>query len=274
MYDLFFQIRHDRAKVSRLKTFLSWKDVRKTAKDSDEKGPDVDLAEDPATVADAPVNPTDPNASKKASANKRTRITLPWEVQSFFSEQVPEREDDEEEDEEEMNSATMARLKDADERTKGMTREEYVHYSECRQASFTFRKGKRFREWAGFGIVTDSKPNDDIVDILGFLTFEIVQTITEEALEVKKQEEELASRRKGGAREEEKRGEKRKRERGLFDMPEEGRTPVETRHVQEAFRRLQRKPVPGRTRVWMGGPKALQKQELKFVSDVLLHFFR
>jgi len=272
MYDLFFQIRHDRAKVSRLKTFLSWKDVRKTAKDSDEKGPDVDALEaDPAAMPpDAPINPTDPSASKKsASANKRTRITLPWEVQSFFSEQVPEREDDEEEDEEEMNSATMARLKDADERTKGMTREEYVHYSECRQASFTFRKSKRFREWAGFGIVTDSKPNDDIVDILGFLTFEIVQTITEEALSVKRQEEELvaATRRGGkGKGKEEERGEKRKRERGLFDMPEEGRTPVETRHVQEAFRRLQQKPVPGRTRVWLGGPRALQRQELKFVS--------
>jgi transcription initiation protein SPT3 len=36
--DLIFQIRHDRAKVSRLKTFLSWKDVRKNVKDSDDKG--------------------------------------------------------------------------------------------------------------------------------------------------------------------------------------------------------------------------------------------
>ena len=29
---------------------------------------------------------------------------------------------------------------DADEATRLMTRDEYVHYSECRQASFTFRK--------------------------------------------------------------------------------------------------------------------------------------
>jgi transcription initiation protein SPT3 len=36
--DLIFLIRHDKAKVSRLKTFLSWKDVRKNVKDSDEKG--------------------------------------------------------------------------------------------------------------------------------------------------------------------------------------------------------------------------------------------
>ena len=46
-YDLFFLIRHDKAKTSRLKTFLSWKDVRKTARDSDDKGADAaDAADD------------------------------------------------------------------------------------------------------------------------------------------------------------------------------------------------------------------------------------
>jgi len=40
-------IRHDKAKTSRLKTFLSWKDVRKTARDSDDKGADAaDAADD------------------------------------------------------------------------------------------------------------------------------------------------------------------------------------------------------------------------------------
>lgn len=33
--DLIFLIRHDRAKVNRLRTYLSWKDVRKNAKDSE-----------------------------------------------------------------------------------------------------------------------------------------------------------------------------------------------------------------------------------------------
>jgi hypothetical protein len=58
----------------------------------------------------------------------------------------------------------------------------------------TYRKGKRFREWAGFGIVTDSKPSDDIVDMLGFLTFEMVQVITEVSLKIKEQEYLLAAR--------------------------------------------------------------------------------
>src|SRR5207244_2325921 len=93
----------------------------------------------------------------------------------------------EDEDELEAYNDSIQRLKDADEITRAMTREEYVHYSECRQASFTYRKAKRFREWANMASYIDMKPNDDIIDILGFLTFEIVSTLTETALLVKQE---------------------------------------------------------------------------------------
>lgn len=242
---LMFLIRHDRAKVSRLKTFLSWKDVRKSAKDSDDK-PGADAPEmAPEDVAGpgagGPLNPADA-AAKGMNKHKKAKVRLPWDVTSFYNVAVPEREDDEgDEEDEEMNIATLQRLKNADERTKNMTKLEYVHWSECRQASFTFRKGKRFREWAGFGVVTESKPNDDIVDILGFLTYEIVQTLTEEALKVKQAEDAYvklhgATSKDGG----ENGGRKRGRELGgLFDPPEEERTPIQPEHVMEAFRRLQ-----------------------------------
>ena len=238
--DLIFLIRHDKAKVSRLRTFLSWKDVRKSAKDSDEKGGgggDAGGVDDFDLTANDPTLGTGPSVGTRTSKNKKAKVGLPWDVSSFYSEQVPEREDEEDEEEEEMNAATLQRLKQADERTKGMNAEEYLHFSECRQASFTFRKGKRFREWAGFGVVTDSKPNDDIVDILGFLTYEIVTLLTEEALKVKAAEDAL-KRESGG--DEEKRGRKRRREPGLFDPPEEARTPVGPKHTQEAYRRLQK----------------------------------
>lgn len=251
--DLIFLIRHDKPKVSRLLTFLSWKDVRKTAKDSDDKpgGGGDDLPEDAFAGASSnqpggAANPADV-AAKGMNKHKKAKVKLPWDVGSFYNVQVPEREDDEgDEEEEEMNTATLLRLKNADERTRDMTRLEYVHYSECRQASFTFRKGKRFREWAGFGVVMDSKPNDDIVDILGFLTFEIVQTLTEEALRIKAAEDlwlkvhgaDVAGEDKGGDGAEGAR--KRKRDiMGLFDPPEQERTPVQPKHIQEAFRRLQ-----------------------------------
>ncbi|TAQ91023.1 hypothetical protein B7494_g620 [Chlorociboria aeruginascens] len=230
--DLIFLIRHDQAKVSRLRTFLSWKDVRKNVKDSDDKGGEADLGAGDEPGGAAAAGPVVDTAKK----NKKAKVGLPWEVPSLYSQEVPEREDEEDEDEEEMNYATLQRLKKADERTKAMTKEEYVTWSEYRQASFTFRKGKRFREWAGFGVVTDSKPNDDIVDILGFLTFEIVQTLTEEALKVKEQED-LGKANSGG----EQNGKKRKAQ-SLFDPPSEGRLPIEPRHVREAFRRLQQRP--------------------------------
>lgn len=222
--DLIFLIRHDKAKVNRLKTYLSWKDVRKNAKD-DGGVEGADLIDDGGLMSS--------EASKKLY--KKSKIKLPWELQFMFSEQpLEENEDDNEEDaaEIEANVATMQRLKTADDRTRDMTKEEYVHWSECRQASFTFRKGKRFREWAGIPHLTDSKPHDDIIDILGFLTFEIVATLTEESLKVKEAEEELEAR--NG-----KNPKKRKRERHLFDGPDEDQKPIMARHVQEAYRRFQ-----------------------------------
>ncbi|KAK4126560.1 TFIID-18kDa-domain-containing protein [Parathielavia appendiculata] len=254
--DLIFQIRDDAPKVSRLRTFLSWKDVRKNVKDSDDKGGDADLGagEDPVggVVAGGPVDDT-------AKKNKKAKVGLPWEPASFFPVEVPEREDEEDEEEEEMNYITLQRLRKADERTKAMTKEEYVTWSEYRQASFTYRKGKRFREWAGFGIVTDSKPSDDIVDILGFLTFEMVQTLTEEALKIKENEDQYRERTGENA------GKKRKLPGGggLFDPPSEGRSPVEPRHIQEAFRRLQQRPK--KSRAMLNGTRLQQRTALKLI---------
>lgn len=45
--DLIFIIRHDRSKVNRLRTYLSWKDVRKKVKDS-EADEELDNMEEPA----------------------------------------------------------------------------------------------------------------------------------------------------------------------------------------------------------------------------------
>lgn len=256
--DIFFVYRHDKGKVSRLRNFLSWKDVRKTAKDSDDKpggGDEFAGGEElaPSGNTGNPMNPADA-AAKGVGKHKRAKVRLPWDVSSYYASfgiTIPDRDDDEEDEEdEEMNAATLLRLKTADERTRNMTKEEYVHWSECRQASFTFRKAKRFREWAGFGVVTESKPNDDVVDMLGFLTYEVVQALTEEALKVKASEDAHAkiygaSRRErdgnvgGDATDARAESKKRKREVGLFEPPGEEKTAVNTKHVLEAFRLLQ-----------------------------------
>ncbi|PWZ02907.1 TFIID-18kDa-domain-containing protein [Testicularia cyperi] len=188
--DLIFLIRYDRAKVNRLRTYLSWKDVRKNAKDSG------DSAGAPSTEMDALEDPTAIDGpSMKAT---KMKIRLPWEISSVYSEHLislpgADGEEEEDEDDLEAHEDSMQRLKDADEATRQMTRDEYVHYSECRQASFTFRKAKKFREFINSNAYLDVKPNDDIIDILGFLAFEVVRELCVGAVAIKKSLEEKES---------------------------------------------------------------------------------
>lgn len=48
--DLIFLVRHDRAKVNRLKSYLSWKDVRKKMKEP-EADDEIDGMEEPVSGA-------------------------------------------------------------------------------------------------------------------------------------------------------------------------------------------------------------------------------
>lgn len=252
--DLIFLIRHDRSKVNRLRTYLSWKDVRKHAKDSGGDGGggvEVEALEDGA----------DDKLTAKA---QKITIKLPWEIMTVYSEALRQNghqsDDEEDEDDIEAHEASVQRLKEADDATRQMTREEYQHYSDCRQASFTYRKAKRFREFLNLPPQLDLKANDDTVDIVGFLAFEMVRSLTLAGLAVKKSLEEsylreeysspVLGKRKhnglgGGA-------EKRRREgspdddaeytmpaNSLFLPPLEDRKALMTEHIQSAFARMQ-----------------------------------
>lgn len=207
-----------------------------------------------------------PSAAHQSIANKRAKLALPWEETFLYAEQPPERNDEEVVDDngEEEQKEILARLASADQLTENMTKEEYAYWSECRQASFTFKKTKRFRQWIAFDKLftpetTTTKVSDDIVDVLGFLISEIIKILTEEALAVKAAQD-LALIKESNIntdtnaadqdqdRDKEKdRGaaslRKRKRETtcsSLFHRPRgEERTPVSSKHVREAFRRLQ-----------------------------------
>lgn len=176
-----------------------------------------------------------------------------------------------------------------------MTREEYQHYSDCRQASFTYRKGsssptymphfimtrssiaKRFRDFLNLPPQLDLKANDDTVDIVGFLAFEMVRSLTLAGLAVKKSLEEsflrddytspIMGKRKatsiGGS------PEKRRRDaspdedveytlpvNSLFLPPPEARTALRPEHIQDAFARMQGEWSHRRSagmRNWRGG---------------------
>ncbi|KAE8211260.1 hypothetical protein CF327_g4966 [Tilletia walkeri] len=184
--DLIFLIRYDRAKVNRLRIYLSWREVRKKAKESDDVGGG---AAGDAELEDA--------GAMDALKTRKLNVKLPWELSTIFSEHLRplagDDADEEDEDDIEAHEDSLTRLKEADEATRRMTREEYVHYSECRQASFTFKKSKRFRDFINAPAYLDgSKPNDDIIDILGFLAFEVVRELCEGALEVQKELQETA----------------------------------------------------------------------------------
>ena len=73
-------------------------------------------------------------------------VKFSWELLCEFTANF---EDDEEwgEGEEKAYEEQKYRLKKADDVTQEMSREEYIYYAECRQASFTFKKLKRFRDW-------------------------------------------------------------------------------------------------------------------------------
>ncbi|OCH95927.1 TFIID-18kDa-domain-containing protein [Obba rivulosa] len=265
--DLIFLIRHDRAKVNRLRTYLSWKDVRKHAKDSGGDGGggvEVETLEDGA----------DDKLTAKA---QKITIKLPWEIMTIFSD-VLQTDDEEDEDDIEAHEASIQRLKEADDATRQMTREEYQHYSDCRQASFTYRKAKRFREFLNLPASLDLKQNDDTVDIVGFLAFEMVRSLTIAGLEVKKSLEDsylrddhsspVLGKRKAGAghggdakrmrrdEEEDRDVDAPLPQSSLFLPPPEARTPLRPEHIQDAFSRMQGDWAHRRSagmRNWRGG---------------------
>ncbi|KAG8865156.1 Transcription initiation protein spt3 [Tulasnella sp. 330] len=279
--DLIFLIRYDRAKVNRLRTYLSWKDVRKNAKESDTAGGAMDDVMEEGGA--------EPNTSKP----HKMSVKLPWELTTVYSEALKtatannpsyisgNKSDDEDEDEMEAHEDSLRRLKEADDATRHMTKEEYMHYSECRQASFTFRKSKRFRDYLNLPAHLDLRA-DDTVDILGFLAFEMVRSLCVGGLEVKRAYEESAdvhshpranhspSKRKTS---DELNG-KNKRRRAeedegdepwggnttavsmLFMPPPEARTALRPHHIMDAFGRMQRDSSHARSsgmKNWRGG---------------------
>ncbi|KAH6956233.1 transcription initiation factor IID, 18kD subunit-domain-containing protein [Fusarium avenaceum] len=180
--DLIFQVRHDTVRVTRLQTFLRWKAIRKTVRDDDEKA-QLDFAAE--NIVDEALGGSSTDTVAKNTQSRA--VILPWDVQTFFCEQPPGGKSNEELIAE-SSVSSLDKLRWADEQTTKMTADEYIRWTEYRHASFTWRKVKRFREWSGLGTIADHKPTDDSLDILGFLTCEMVQKLTEVALSIQRRE--------------------------------------------------------------------------------------
>ena len=102
--DLIFLIRYDKAKVNRLRTYLSWKDVRKNAKDTNDASAGGSAG--PAQEGDGI---EEGGEDTPLRVNKR-KMRLPWELSSVFCDYPRASQDDaDDEDERGLDSATQGR---------------------------------------------------------------------------------------------------------------------------------------------------------------------
>ncbi|KAK4053079.1 Transcription initiation protein spt3 [Microbotryomycetes sp. JL201] len=163
--DLIFLIRHSKANVERLRSYLSWKDVRKKVKDSE---------------ADDELDVEEPAADRALKASKM-QVQVPWDLEAIYGEFLPDEDETDKHDEEEEDEHKR-RLKHFADVTDKMSKEEYQQYSEARQASFVYRKSKKFRDFLNLSQAIDGALVDDVVDILGFLAYEMVRALCEAGL--------------------------------------------------------------------------------------------
>ncbi|KAK3296615.1 transcription initiation factor IID, 18kD subunit-domain-containing protein [Chaetomium fimeti] len=301
--DIIFQVRNDAGRLARLRNHMQWKQIRKRAKVKDDEAvDDLDLDDvddiiddengdgdaETAEEAHANADPSKPQPKKdgKGVMDSGPEISippLPWSILSMFphTEGIPSLAalDNDEgtggENSSPLPGSTtnrwlLARLMKNDERTRAMTAEEYSAWSDCRSASFTYRKKKTFREWCGLGVIADHRAKDDVLEILGFLTSEWVQTLTERALEVQRQEKTIESASAVG-----RVGLKRKLNEGPFTLrndevcqPEGGaggestsRGPIQTHHVRRAYGILQTPPKKYTT--MMNGVQLRQRKRMR-----------
>ncbi|GAA5868321.1 hypothetical protein JCM1840_005636 [Sporobolomyces johnsonii] len=195
--DVLFLVRHDRAKVNRLRTYLSWKDVRKKTKEKEtEADDDIDGIEEP----------------DKTLKVVKGVINLPWELADPWSE-VLAGDDETEQDEVDAYEVNKQLLKEADDLTAKMSKEEYELYASARQASFVYRKGKKFRDFLALPSILETAggPTDEVMDVLGFLSYETVRALCAAGI-TNRREMEVRRKRREEAERRMKEGKKRKSE--------------------------------------------------------------
>lgn len=125
-----------------------------------------------------------------------------------------------------------------------MSKKEYDRWFTHRKASFTTRKPKRFREWAGIGVVFQVLKKDDTLEIIGFLAVEMVKRLTDIALTIQAQD--LTAHRKRQGQSVAALGTRRY---GMFVPIDTGRPPIDVVHIRRAFDETQMKPKRKRVRL-------------------------
>lgn len=200
--DLMFVIRHDASKLRRLREFINWKDVRKNVKTEDATAAsltaavplDIELEEEDEAGDTGSVKGGATKAAAVLAApaklGSKKRANYYWDYHAALVAEATEGTVletgpiDHDELLEDARTESLRRLQEADRVTRNMSKAEYIEYTECRQASFTYKKAKKFRDWLGIPTtVTEYRLSDDVLEIFGFLAAEIVRQVTEGALQ-------------------------------------------------------------------------------------------
>lgn len=266
--DIIFVVRKDPIKVQRLREFLQWRDLRKqNAKPSDDSASlatadtveedltgitPLDMLSMDSTLLPVPSSSNIAISRSPSLAGRRRVERLPWEVIAGMIAETGANTDGLGESEEfvaEVEAESRDRLRRADVMTREMSREEYMEYAECRQASFTFKKAKKFRDWLNVAQFIDFRLNDDVIELLGFLAWDMVRVVTEKSLTLKNHA--MGSRRKSTPIKENVRGES---QCGLFESALE-KTAITPEDIQTALRQLENAKVnPARILLPRGRP--------------------
>lgn len=199
-------IRHDRIKYNRVIEYIAWKEVRKSAAKqqvelSDNLIYDLSSNEEVEEFSSVPLGQS--YAFKSASWSFLNQLLSCCQdeksrpiVKEFLAAQGSLGADP--------TSAreVQERLKNADRETMEMSKEQYLTWTEYRQASFTYKKGRKFREWltnrySSTDVFLNHHPltekstwiknirmNDDVVEAMGFIAFEIVHQLVSSSLRV------------------------------------------------------------------------------------------
>lgn len=225
--------------MDRLQKVLFCKHIRKFSREDDDE---INQGEEEALeLKDDAGNCPDANSTD--DVNRRTLLavtTVPWDTSSRYPE-LPRSVEDVEVSTD-STEANLMELREADRRTMTMSLREYETWSEYRHASFTRRRTKRFRQWSGLGVIAEHRNGDDVLDILGFLTGEMVRRLTALALALQRRELHTSNARSTDRP-------SQKEEIGLFSLGKDSRQkpPVDVRHIRQAY---------DATQVWSVGSRS------------------
>ncbi|XP_065838235.1 transcription initiation protein SPT3 homolog isoform X2 [Oscarella lobularis] len=170
--DIMFLLRRNPRKLKRAARFLQSKEMRQRVQKQASGGAAavVAAAADEDDVSDA--------ADVISAPPKRRKLAFDFLVS-------PDNVYGEIDVADEIDDDLLERLERADQRTRTMDPSQYLEYAECRQVNF-YKKAAKFRDWLDGPNLIDAKPNQTVLELLGFLAYETVGELVNLALLVKR----------------------------------------------------------------------------------------